>query len=128
MASEVMDMTPVRFWIGLVLVVLGTLGVLDATGVIEASELIDDWWPVAILGLGAVIALGDRRVSFGSGLLMLIGLGLLVERQDWAREELVWPLALVVVGVVVLFGWSRKTSGRREQLPETEAQVPLKTP
>ena len=37
-------MKPVRLWIGLVLLTLGVLGILDATGALESTEVIDRWW------------------------------------------------------------------------------------
>jgi sugar phosphate permease len=127
-AEEVILMTPVRLWIGFVLVVLGLFGVLDATGVVESSELIEDWWPLALAGLGAIIAFDERRISFGSGLLMLVGVGLLVERQNWVREELVWPLVLVAVGVTVLLSRHRKDSRPGQQVPAPQSPAEIKTP
>ena len=53
-------MTPVRMWIGLVLLALGVIGILEATGV--GTGGVADWWPIAVIGLGVVAMFGRRRV------------------------------------------------------------------
>jgi len=45
-------------WIGLVLVVLGVFEVLDATGTLESSDVIDRWWPTVIIGAGLLVVVG----------------------------------------------------------------------
>ncbi|SDN95248.1 hypothetical protein SAMN05192558_101413 [Actinokineospora alba] len=59
-------MKPVRLWIGLVLLVLGTFLALDALDVLDALDAgttIDWWWPAALSGLGvvAMITRGGSR-------------------------------------------------------------------
>lgn len=105
-------MKPVRLWIGLILLALGTLGVLDATGTLESSEAIDRWWPVAIIGLGLIGMIVDRRIAIGPGIVVLIGVLLLADQQDWTDEDLVGPVLLIGIGLLLLSGLWRR---RREQ-------------
>ena len=51
----------VRVWIGVVLLALGVIGVLAATG--AGTGGVADWWPIAVIGLGVAAMLGRRRVS-----------------------------------------------------------------
>lgn len=55
----------VRAWIGIVLLLLGGFGLLDATGVVDADLTIGRWWPVAVVGPGLAAMAGQRRVSVG---------------------------------------------------------------
>jgi hypothetical protein len=110
-------MKPVRLWIGLVLVTLGVFGILDATGTLDWSETIERWWPVAIIGLGLIGMLVDRRISLGPAIVVAIGFLLLADQQAWTDEDLFGPVVLVGIGLVVLSGlWRhrRVESGHRE--------------
>ena len=105
-------MKPIRLWIGLVLVTLGVFGILDAAGTLESSETIDRWWPVAIIGLGLIGMLVDRRISLGPGIVVVIGFLLLADQQEWTDEDLFGPVLLIVIGLVVLSGlWRRRVEG-----------------
>jgi hypothetical protein len=102
-------MKPVRLWIGLVLVTLGVFGILDAAGTLESSETIDRWWPVAIIGLGVIGMLVDRRISVGPGIVVVVGLLILADQQEWTDEDLFGPVLLIAIGLVVLSGmWGRR--------------------
>ena len=105
-------MTPLRLWIGVVLLALGVFGVLDATGTFESTELIDDWWPVAIVGAGVIAMAANRRVSLGLVILTALGVVLLADQQEWTTEDLVGPVLLLIVGFAVLLGAAR-AGGRR---------------
>jgi hypothetical protein len=106
-------MKPIRLWIGLVLVSLGVFGVLDATGTLEASETIDRWWPVAIIGLGVIGIVLERRISLGPAIVVVIGVLLLAEQQEWTDKDLFGPVVLIGIGLVLLSGlWHR---GREEE-------------
>lgn len=105
-------MKPVRLWIGLVLLTLGVFGILDATGTLDSSETIDRWWPVAIIGLGVIGMLVDRRISLGPAIVVAIGMLLLADQQGWTDEDLFGPVLLVAIGLVVLSGlWRHRIEG-----------------
>ena len=106
-------MKPVRLWIGLVLVTLGVFGILDATGTLDSSETIDRWWPVAIIGLGLIGMLVERRVALGPAIIVGIGFLLLADQQEWTDEDLFGPVLLIMIGLVVLSGlWQHRVTGR----------------
>jgi hypothetical protein len=101
-------MKPIRLWIGLVLVVVGVFGILDATGVLDASETIDEWWPVAIIGLGVIGMFVERRIAIGPSIIVVIGCLLLADQQEWTDEDLFGPVLLIAIGLVLLAGlWRR---------------------
>ncbi len=94
------------FW-GVLLVVLGAVFLLDRTGVIDAGTLISRWWPVLVIIGGALLLLQSPRsltgplIVMGSGAILLLStLGLL----DISVWQLLWPLALIGIGIFVLTG------------------------
>ncbi|MEV0067975.1 MULTISPECIES: LiaI-LiaF-like domain-containing protein [unclassified Amycolatopsis] len=98
----------VRMWFGLVLVALGVLGILDTVGVAEWSVTAGRWWPLAIIGLGLAAMWSQRRVSFGPGLLTVVGLVLLAGQLQWTQKTLFWPSLLLLAGAVALAGLAAK--------------------
>jgi len=109
-------MKPVRLWIGLVFLTLGVFGILDAAGTLESSETIDQWWPVAIIGLGLIGMLVERRISLGPGIVVVIGLLLLADQQEWTDKDLFGPMLLIAIGLVVLSGlWHRRVEGEHRE-------------
>ena len=109
-------MRPVRLWIGLVLLTLGVFGVLDTTGVLGAGSTIDRWWPVAIIGLGAMAMLAQQRISFWPSVIVVFGAILLADTQNWATGDLVGPAILILIGAAILAGFARhRTAAHLEQ-------------
>jgi len=110
-------MKPVRLWIGLVLLTLGVLGLLDASGVLDAGSAIDRWWPLAVVGLGVTAMLAQGSVSLGPVVITAIGIVLLVDQQGWTDQSIIWPTALVVVGGAILVGLGRRTVADHHDRP-----------
>jgi hypothetical protein len=103
-------------WIGLVLVTLGVFGILDAAGTLDSSETIDRWWPVAIIGLGLIGMFIERRIALGPGIVVVVGLLILADQQEWTDEDLFGPVLLIAIGLVVLSGlWSRRVDGEHRE-------------
>lgn len=108
-------MKPVRIWIGTVLVTLGVLGVLDATGTLDFGAALGDWWPVGVIGVGVTAIIAQKHVSLGPGVVTAIGLVLLADSQEWTTGSLLWPALLLLVGAAVLLGLrTRHTAGHRD--------------
>jgi hypothetical protein len=102
-------MKPIRLWVGLMLVTLGVFGILDATGTLDASQTIERWWPVAVIGLGVIGMLVERRIALGPAIVAGIGVLLLADAQDWTDEDLFGPVVLILIGLLVLSGlWRRR--------------------
>jgi hypothetical protein len=104
-----------RLFFGLLLVAVGAAFMLEGADVLDASEAIAEWWPTALVGLGVFHAIDRGRVTTSSVVLVLAGLALLVVTADVVGEEswdLVWPVALIVAGVWLAFGWGRRSIRR----------------
>jgi hypothetical protein len=101
-----MTLTPNRadaLWLGLVLLALGTLGFLDAAGVLNANEMIGGWWPVAIVGWAVIGMVASRHITAGGIVIAGIGLALLADAQQWALRGVAWSAAFTFIGAWILF-------------------------
>jgi len=101
-----------RLFVGLILVALGALFLLEGTEVLDASDTIADWWPTGLIALGLFHALDRRRLTSGSLVLIGAGSALLSITADVFGDDgwdLVWPVALILAGAWLAFGWGRRS-------------------
>lgn len=118
-------MKSVRIWIGAVLITLGALGVLDATGVLDFGTTLGEWWPIAVVGVGVTAMIDQRHVSLGPSVVAAIGLVLLADHQGWTNGDLLWPVLLVLVGVAVLAGLRTRHTADHRDTGDTGVPVAL---
>jgi hypothetical protein len=97
-------MKPSTIWIAIVLLALGVCGILDAAGVVDSSQTIGQWWPLAIIGWAITEMLAERRVTLGGVICAAIGLTLLADAQAWVSDTLVWSSLAVFIGLAILVG------------------------
>ena len=106
----------VRLWLGGVLVAVGGLWLLDAADVLDASAVVDGWWPLAVIALAVVAAVTQRRVGPGPLVVLVIGVALLVDQlAEVDVDAFLWPLLAIGVG-----GWLLLTLGRRRPATPSE--------
>jgi hypothetical protein len=100
-----------RAFVGGVLVVVGSLFVAETAGSLDATDVIARWWPGAVIALGLFVALDRGRFGAGPAWLVVGGAVLLtltsgaVDDDGW---RYVWPTALILAGVLIIFGWGRR--------------------
>jgi predicted membrane protein len=111
---------------GVVLITLGVLFLLDQAGSIDAGTLIGDWWPLVIVAIG-LVQLAERPRSpvgplivTGFGLILLLTQLELISGDVWSY---VWPVFLVVVGLVIIFRLPGRNppAGRADDVVQTSA-------
>jgi hypothetical protein len=95
-------MKPTTVWIATVLLAVGACGILDVAGIVDTSQTIAQWWPVAIVGWAVAAMLGERRVTVGVVVCAAIGLTLLADAQAWASGVLLWSLLAITIGLAIL--------------------------
>jgi len=95
-------MKPSTVWIAIVLLALGVCGLLDAAGVVDSSQTIAQWWPLAIVGLALAEMLTVRRVTLGGVIFIAIGVTLLADAQAWASDVLLWSALAITIGLAIL--------------------------
>lgn len=100
-----------RTLIGIVLVAVGAVFLLDAADVIDGVRILRDWWPAAVIGLGALQMGSEGRPSGPGVVLVVVGAVLLAATTGLLgdiRWRLVWPALLIVAGVALAVGWGRQ--------------------
>ncbi len=106
---------------GLVLVIVGTIFLLDHLGIIH-GETLWKFWPLAIVAVGLIkfVKEGDRVIGIGcilvGGLLLLNKLGLI--GLSWGT---LWPFILIVIGASMI--WSRFEMPKLPGSPGTVAST-----
>jgi hypothetical protein len=89
-------------WIAIVLLAIGACGILDVAGIVDTSQTIAQWWPVALVGWSVAAMLDERRVTVGGVVCAAIGLTLLADTQAWASGAFLWSLLAVTLGLAIL--------------------------
>jgi len=95
-------MKPSTVWIAIVLLALGVCGILDAAGVVDSSQTIGQWWPLAVIGWAIAEMLAERRVTLGGVIFIAIGVTLLADAQAWASGALLWSALAITIGLAIL--------------------------
>ncbi len=109
-----------RFLFGIVLIVFGTLWMLEKLGVFpkSVSELVISWQSLLIV-IGIISLINGNETS--GWILILIG-GVFVVPQlfdiPWAFRRLTWPVLLVAAGVVILLRHNRPVKALPEGGPQ----------
>ncbi len=93
---------PGTAWIACVLLAVGVCGILDAAGLVDSSQTIGQWWPLAIVGWALIEMLGERRITLGGVICTAIGTTLLADTQQWASDAVVWSSLAIVIGLAIL--------------------------
>lgn len=91
---------------GLVLVVIGTLLILDITNLVNINVFFDGWWTLFII-VPCAISLITENEKTGNLIGLIIGILLLASCRDWIEFELVFkliiPIILLVIGLNLIF-------------------------
>lgn len=94
-----------RLYFGSIILVVGVLFLLDNADVLDAGDVIGDWWPVVIIGAGVLIFLTNRGHWVAPLIVTGVGVALLLSMLDVADlGSFIWPAVLIVVGLSVIFG------------------------
>ena len=112
-----------RYFIGLLLVILGVMLLLDNTGALGLDwSLAGVYWPSLIIAWALWrLVVGGLRFRPWPIIALLVGAVLQLSNLDlwdWNFGQLLWPAVLVAVGLMLLFGrrgrgYSRGRSVRR---------------
>jgi hypothetical protein len=91
-----------RFLSGVLLVLLGACGLLDAAGVADWSATIGTWWPLALVAWATIDMVAARSVSLKGIVWTAIGVALLADVQEWASDVVIWSSLAVFVGLACM--------------------------
>ena len=94
-----------RAFFGIMVVSVGLLLLLDNLDILDAGDVIGDWWPVAIIAGGLLAFIANPRHWVMP--LVLVGGGAFVLLRTTGAigaVDVLLPAALIIVGLLVLFG------------------------
>ena len=95
-----------RYFIGLILILLGVGFLLDQTGFIQIGDIINMYWPVIIILIG-LSGLLDRKSSKLRNLIVLaIGVLLQLRKLGYITIDvfqLFFPVVLILIGINIIF-------------------------
>lgn len=94
-----------RAFFGALIVVVGTLFLLDNLDVLDAGELIATWWPAALVAAGLLSLLNNRR-HWVVPLILVGGGGVALLRTTGVVDDLsvIAPVLIIIVGLLFVFG------------------------
>jgi len=104
---------------GILLVLVGSVFVLQNAGIVHAGRL-SDWWPMLLVWLGLSRLLAPHRGHhFASGVVLLVmGIGFQLDQLGfiWLRLRDLWPVLLVLAGLALISESLFHSRGRRRDL------------
>jgi len=112
------------FGIAIVLFGLGLLA--QSLNLPNASRLLDLWWPSIIIVCGLLMWNANRRAWFGSFVIVLIGVAILLERFEVLQTSawnIIWPTIIIVIGARMLLGRNGPIDVKTEQTTDANVTV-----
>jgi predicted membrane protein len=116
------DKSSGSFWVGALILIIGTLFLLQNFDVLDFGIVVAHWWPLIIVIIGLDrLRRGDRS---GGTILLIVGVAFLTATLDiirWGSIFRFWPVILILVGLSILLkgrdkpGWLSATSGESSE-------------
>jgi len=91
-----------RNLLGLVLVALGIVLLLQVFNVIEGNLFFDGWWTLFLI-IPAIVSMSRTGFSVGNTILLVLGVGFLLQEQGWNLKGYLVPAIFIVLGIGILF-------------------------
>lgn len=103
-----------HYLFSIILIILGIGWLLDNLDVWNFWPVLGDWWPAFIILAGALSIRNNPRNPTGPAIVMLIGLGLLLQTVDAISFNvftIFWPILIIVIGLLILLRRNRTIEG-----------------
>lgn len=90
------------------LILLGLLLTLNNLDIVDFGDVISRWWPLILIGAGGFNLVQTRSPVAPTGWVPIVLGGVLLlatlDYMRWSRIWELWPVALIVAGLSVIFG------------------------
>ena len=100
-----------RYWIGIILILLGIGFVLDQTGVIYFNDIFGTYWPVILILIGLGQILKKHPAYVWGAVWILAGVLFQLRELDMlpvSMHTILWPSIIIIVGVSLLLPHSHR--------------------
>ena len=87
-------------WIGLLLIIIGSLFFLDSMNIFNIGGVLAHWWPLILIIIGFTKLKGDNKT--GGAILFIVGIVFLSATLDiinWGSILRFWPVILIAIGI-----------------------------
>lgn len=109
-----------RLLVGGGVVLFGALALLGSLGIINFSQLVATYWPLALILGGFILLIENRRENYlwsivllGGGLTALLNNLNIFDVNVW---QLFWPIAIMAVGVTIIMQRARLSSNSSQNI------------
>lgn len=94
-----------RLFFGVLIVAVGTLLLLDNADVLDAGEVIGNWWPAVVILAGILTFAANPRHWPVALIITGVGVTFLLSNLDIVDiGNVIIPAAIILVGLLVIFG------------------------
>lgn len=94
-----------RLFFGVVVIAAGTILLLGSADVIEAGRGFAIFWPSVIILAGLLSVIANRRHWVLGVVIMFVGTAFLLSNLNVVDlGNVIWPVVIIVVGLVIIFG------------------------
>jgi hypothetical protein len=94
-----------RLYFGSLIVAVGTLLLLDNADILDAGDVIGDWWPVALIVAGLLTLAANPRHWPVALVITAVGVAFLLSNLDIVDiGDIIIPAAIILVGILVILG------------------------
>jgi hypothetical protein len=94
-----------RLFFGVLIVAVGTLLLLDNADVLDAGEVIGNWWPAVVILAGILTFAANPRHWPVALIVTGVGVAFLLSNLDIVDiGNIIIPAAIILVGLLVIFG------------------------
>ena len=112
-----------QVFLGVLIVAVGVIALLIQLDVITLSlgDLIADWWPLIVIGVGLAALVTVPRAWLGPTVIIAVGVFFLLQTLDildvnlW---EILWPVAIILVGLSLITSFGTR-SGEDDTINST---------
>lgn len=106
---------------GIVLIVMGSIFLLDRLDVITFREIARTWWPMGMIVFGLMLMFDKSRdTKFGAFFLITLGVIFQIGELElfrWWRWRNMWPLLMIAFGGWMLYEHFRDSAARQQKPP-----------
>ncbi len=96
-----------RYIFAAILIIFGSVLLLDKLGILSLFEYIFDWWPSALIAVGAYMLWKDNKSWIAGTSVVTVGVILQAAYLDLlpvSLWEALWPIVLILSGIYLIVG------------------------
>lgn len=90
-----------RNLLGIILLVIGVIILLNALDLIPVNIFFNGWWTLFLI-IPAIMSMSRQGVTAGNTILLVLGIGFLLQEQGWNVTRYIVPAVFIIIGIGIL--------------------------